>query len=185
MSVTSFLKLCSKLHAVCPFCDICWSCRFSSQYYSVTVVIEPFITRSKLNATVSRVLAECSAISLSFHSRLIAYLSNNYRKNSKTRTKPHCGNWTKSNAGYSETNRNKIQFCASLVILRRHNWTTEWHGWLIDWLTLTCDVCRCMCVWLCRYDPVNDAWTELPAMCRCRVLACSVVYENKIYVMGL
>ena len=40
-----------------------------------------------------------------------------------------------------------------------------------------------MLLWY-RYDPVSDMWTELQAMSRCRVLACSVVYHDRIYVIG-
>jgi N-acetylneuraminic acid mutarotase len=35
-----------------------------------------------------------------------------------------------------------------------------------------------------RYDPTDDTWTELPPMNIARVLAGSVVYKDKIYVIG-
>lgn len=35
-----------------------------------------------------------------------------------------------------------------------------------------------------RYDPAEDAWVELPPMKKPRVLAGSVVYKEKIYVIG-
>ncbi|KAK3094394.1 hypothetical protein FSP39_001219 [Pinctada imbricata] len=34
------------------------------------------------------------------------------------------------------------------------------------------------------YDPANDEWTELPPLNTPRVLAGSVVYKDKIYVIG-
>lgn len=35
-----------------------------------------------------------------------------------------------------------------------------------------------------RYDPTDDSWTELPPMKIPRVLAGSVVFKDKIYVIG-
>ena len=35
-----------------------------------------------------------------------------------------------------------------------------------------------------RYDPTEDSWLELPPMNIARVLAGSVVYKGKIFVIG-
>lgn len=41
-----------------------------------------------------------------------------------------------------------------------------------------------VCVFMVRYDPSDDVWTELAPMASGRVLAGSVVHHGKIYVIG-